>query len=133
LSDEGKRLVRHWGVEDYGAHINTIGAALLSDGRVLFGSYGGVILFDGQTWEFLPVAENFIMHQAALTDDEIYVSAGGTFGRLVRGDDGQYRYESLIDQVIADPNDYGVSGSMLKGYRMSDIREYLGEALAAVT
>ena len=58
LTDEGRKLVRHFGVGDYGAHVNTVDANLLSDGRVLFGSYGGVGIFDGQTWEFLPVAEN---------------------------------------------------------------------------
>jgi len=63
LTDEGERIVRHFAVEDYGAHVNTVGGAMLSDGRVLFGSYGGVVLFDGQTWDFLPVAENFIMDQ----------------------------------------------------------------------
>lgn len=40
------------------------------------------------------------------------MSAGGIFGRLIRGKNGRYAYESLIEQVIEDPADYGVSGSM---------------------
>ncbi len=113
LTDEGKQLVRHYGVEDYGAHINTIGGAMLSDGRVLFGTFGGLVLYSGQTWEFLPVVESFIMDQAVLNDDEIFVSGGGIFGRLHRGGKGRYAYESLVDQVVATPEDYGVEGSML--------------------
>ena len=113
LTDAGERVVRHFAVEDYGAHVNTIGGARLSDGRVLFGSYGGVVLFDGQTWDFLPVAENFIMNQVVLNDGEIYVSAGGIFGRLVRQANGRYAYESLIEKVTDDPANYGVSGSMV--------------------
>lgn len=113
LSDEGERIVRHYAVEDYGAHVNTVGAAMLSDGRVLFGSYGGVVLFDGQTWDFLPVADNFIMNQVVLNDAEIYVSAGGIFGRLLRQANGRYVYESLIEKVTDDPANYGVSGAMV--------------------
>jgi hypothetical protein len=77
LTDRGKQLVRHFDVSDYGAHINTIGGDMLSDGRVLFGTFGGVVLFDGQTWEFLPVVESFIMDQVVLSDAEIFVSGGG--------------------------------------------------------
>lgn len=113
LTERGKQLVRHYDVGDYGAHMNTIGGDTLSDGRVLFGSFGGVVLFGGQTWEFLPVVESFVMDQAVLNDDEIFVSGGGIFGRLNRGKDGRYIYESLVEQIVENPEDYGVHGSML--------------------
>jgi hypothetical protein len=80
---------------------------------VLFGSDGGGVLFDGQTWDFLPVAENFIMNQVVLNDAEIYVSAGDILGRLVRQGNGRYVYESLIEKVTDDPANYGVSGAMI--------------------
>lgn len=113
LTEKGKQLVRHYDVGDYGGHVNTVGGDMLSDGRVLFGTFGGVVLFDGQTWEFLPVVESFIMDQVVLTDDEIFVSGGGIFGRLQEGENGRYGYESLVDQVVDHPEDYGVDGSML--------------------
>ncbi|MCF3651075.1 hybrid sensor histidine kinase/response regulator [Synoicihabitans lomoniglobus] len=113
LSQEGKQLVRHFSSEDYEAHINTIGGAKLSDGRVVFGTFGGLLLFDGQTWTKLPIEENFIFNQAVTADDEIYVSSSGVFGRLQRGEDGRYAYESLIDRVVADPKDFGVGGSLV--------------------
>jgi len=113
LSEQGKQLVRHFDVEDYGAHVNTVSADMLSDGRVVFGSFGGVVMFDGQTWDFLPVVETFVMNVAVRRDDEIFVSGGGFFGRLNQGENGRYSYESLTDQVVADEADYGVSGSMV--------------------
>jgi signal transduction histidine kinase/DNA-binding NarL/FixJ family response regulator len=113
LTDKGKQLVRHYDVDDYGAHVNTVGGDMLSDGRVLFGSFGGVVLFSGQSWEFLPVVESFIMDQVVLNDDEIFVSGGGIFGRLHRQPNGRYEYESLVEQVVDSREDYGVGGSML--------------------
>jgi len=58
---------------------------MLSDGRGLFGSSGGVVLIDGWTWDFLPETETFIRDQVVLNDAQIYGSAGGIFGRLIRG------------------------------------------------
>lgn len=113
LSDEGKQLVRNFGVDEYGGHINTIGGAMLSDGRVLFGTYGGVVVFDGQSWSMLPVNDNFIFAQAVLSDEEIFVSGGGVFGRLVMGADGQYAYESLIDQVVDQRSKISPGGTLL--------------------
>tara|TARA_B110000305_G_scaffold59851_1_gene66287 strand:+ start:7006 stop:7335 length:330 start_codon:yes stop_codon:yes gene_type:complete len=82
LTERGKQLVRHDDVGDYGAHVNTIGGDMLSDGWVLFGTFGGVVLFGGQTWELLPVVESFMMNQVVLNDDEIFVSGGGISTRF---------------------------------------------------
>lgn len=113
LTERGKELIRHYDVSDYGGHVNTVSAGMLSDGRVLFGTFGGVVLYSGQTWELMPVVESFIMDLAVLHDDEIFVSGGGIFGRLVRGAHGRYDYESLVEHVVETPENYGVSGSML--------------------
>ena len=83
LTEEGKQLVRHYSVEDYGAHVNTVAAGLLSDGRVVLGSFGGLVMHDGQNWDFLPVEETFIMDLAVRSDEQIFVSSGGVFGRLI--------------------------------------------------
>lgn len=113
LTEEGKQLVRHYSVEDYGAHVNTVAAGLLSDGRVVFGSFGGLVMHDGQNWDFLPVEETFIMNLAVLSDEQIFVSSGGVFGRLVLQPNGRFAYESLVEQVVASAEDYGVAGSMV--------------------
>ena len=68
---------------------------------------------EGQSWTMLPVNDNFIFAQAVRSDDEIFVSGGGVFGRLVKQADGQFRYESLMEQVTDAPSEFAAGGSLV--------------------
>ncbi len=111
---EGKKLVRHFGVEDYGGHINTLDADKFEDGRVIFTTFGGLILFDGQNWRFLPVIDTFVRSVAVASDREIYVGSAGMFGRLVLQDNGEFAFEDLTDRILGeDHEELGVYSRLL--------------------
>ena len=93
----GAPLLRRFQPEDYNAAPQHQALATDPSGRMYVGNVEGVLRYDGETWDLLPLpAKTRVSDLATGRDGQIYVASYDTFGWLHTGDDGEVRYEELL-------------------------------------
>jgi len=93
----GAPLMRRFQPEDYNATPQHLALATDAAGRLYVGNVEGVLRYDGEAWDLLPLPGRAIARDLATgRDGQIYVASYDSFGWLIAGDDGQIRYEELL-------------------------------------
>lgn len=93
----GAPLLRRFQPEDYNAAPQHQALATDRTGRMYVGNVEGVLRYDGETWDLLPLPGKTPARDLATgSDGQIYVASYDSFGWLHAGDDGEVRYEELL-------------------------------------
>jgi diguanylate cyclase (GGDEF)-like protein len=93
----GAPLLQRFQPEDYNATPQHLALATDPSGRMYVGNVEGVLRYDGDTWELLPLpGKTEARDLAAGRDGRIYVASYDTFGWLTTGDDGAVHYQELL-------------------------------------
>ncbi len=93
----GAPLLRRFQPEDYNAAPQHLALAADPSGRMFVGNIEGVLRYDGETWDLLPLPGKMPASDIATgSDGKIYVASYDSFGWLHAGDDGEVRYEELL-------------------------------------
>lgn len=105
--EAGTPLLRVFLPADYGADQQNWAIAQGPDGVLYVGNTRGVLVFDGQRWTLVPVANGSAVRSLAIdAAGVVHVGAIGEIGRLEAGPDGMPRYVSLLEHVPADARDF---------------------------
>jgi len=91
--------VKNFTPKEYGTSQTPENQCIFQDSRgfIMAGNSGGVLIFDGSTWEFIEVEPgNFVTAIEEDNKGNIYVGTGnGQFGKLVIGKNGKFKFLSL--------------------------------------
>ncbi len=100
--DAGRRIVRNYTAEEYGAQPQNWCVARDARGVMYFGNNDGVLMYDGVRWRLIPIPNGSPARSIlALPDGRIFVGAVGDFGQLADGPDGRLRFVSLVERLPA--------------------------------
>jgi serine/threonine protein kinase/ligand-binding sensor domain-containing protein len=100
--DAGRRIVRNYTAEEYGAQPQNWCVARDARGVMYFGNNDGVLVYDGVRWRLIPIPNGSPARSIlALPDGRIFVGAVGDFGQLADGPDGRLRFVSLVERLPA--------------------------------
>ena len=98
--EAGQLFRRYVDPDTYGAHRQNWDATQDSSGVFYVANTGGILVYDGHTWQSVPTANRSIARSLAADEEgRVYVGAQRDFGRLRRDSVGQVRYVSLLDHV----------------------------------
>ncbi len=76
-------------------------------GVIYVGNSGAVMEYDGSTWRTIPVVSGSLVRSLAVDENGmVYLGTSGDFGRLIPDENGNLKYESLIDSVFAAENPF---------------------------
>ncbi len=96
----GQPLLRHFSAEDTKASPTHLGIATGVNGELFVGNSDGVLGYDGVDWTMTTLPGRAPGRALATgADGLVYVGGYDTFGRLVRGDDGQFAFEELLTRA----------------------------------
>ncbi|MFY2764022.1 diguanylate cyclase [Arenimonas sp. MALMAid1274] len=96
----GSPLLREFSAEDTKATPSYLSVTTAPSGEVFVGNLEGVLRYDGVDWLLTTLPGRSPGRSLATgTDGLVYVGGYDTFGRLVRGSDGHYRYEELLERA----------------------------------
>lgn len=117
-------------------------------GYIYVANSDGVLVYDGQTWEFVEMPDNgFAMSIATGSDGRVYVGTFGDFGYLEKDRKGNHRYQSLssklssedraamgeiIDIKVNDGSVYFVESSHIYIYESDTMRVWTGNNEGAI-
>ena len=94
----GKPFVTNYSYQDYDAGPINWWALEDNDGLMYFANGGGILQFDGVTWNNIEV-NNGVRCLVKDPDGTIYVGLGGDFGYLSPDETGKLEYISLMDKI----------------------------------
>jgi signal transduction histidine kinase/DNA-binding NarL/FixJ family response regulator len=112
----GAPLRQHFSPDDYGGYSSVTAVAHTAEGFTLFGTYHAAILYDGVTYEKIPVPATYV---TALCRDNAGVmwAAGDNEIGVIQADaaDGQLHYVSRMSWLPADARTFGRMRAMVAG------------------
>lgn len=93
---------RNYSPGEYRAHFQNWEIVQNQQGVILVANNDGLLSFDGVNWRRYDLEGKLFHSLRSLAIDDsgtIYCGTGSHFGYLIRGDDGSYRFISLLDRV----------------------------------
>ena len=97
--ERGLPPLRVFTAREYESHYQVWQSTVAPDGRMMFGSFGSVLEYDGARWRRHLVPTSFVRALAFDTDGALYVSTDQVFGRLNEDAFGNRNFESLTDRL----------------------------------
>ncbi len=90
---QGRPFIRNYTMEEYRAQQQNWSIAEDRQGLIMFGNNGGLLLFDGHTWELmkLPVMRGMVLDNSG----RIFMGMENNLGYLDADSSGHYRFHSL--------------------------------------
>jgi signal transduction histidine kinase/DNA-binding response OmpR family regulator len=107
-SERGLAPIELFGPADYGGHYQTWEIVQDRAGRIAVGSYSGVHLYDGRSWEKVTVNGAFMRHLALDAEGRIWCSGDNEAGYLQQDTTGAWSYESMVPQMPDDILPFGL-------------------------
>ncbi|MCH8495796.1 MAG: hypothetical protein LAT57_09230 [Balneolales bacterium] len=106
MPSRGSYFVTNFTPKDYNAGTQNWEIVQDSNGLIYVANRDGVLVFDGATWEIIPLTLNTPLRSLAIDEnDRVYVGAVGQFGYLKPDNIGKLQFVPLsdsIDSTIAD-------------------------------
>jgi serine phosphatase RsbU (regulator of sigma subunit) len=103
----GRALLRTYLPREYGGEAQNWALAQGADGVLHAGNNSGVLSYDGRRWQLLPLPNRDVVRSLAVdAAGTLWIGGKGDFGRLVRGADGEARFESLLGLVPPEDRDF---------------------------
>lgn len=88
--------IENYSSVEYQAGRQNWGIAIDDQGLVYVANHKGLLVFDGQRWELLPLRNNAIIRSVYPHQGRIYIGSYQEFGYWERNSKGNYSYNSLI-------------------------------------
>jgi signal transduction histidine kinase len=127
-AERGLPLIRNFPPRTYRAHEQVWSIVIAPNGELLAGNNDRVLVFDGFEWRHVPVpGASFVRELRAGADGTVWVGGVNELGRLRRGADGEWRYESLRALV---PEGLGNLGPLWKIHVREDGVWFQGNSAA---
>jgi len=98
----GRPFIRNYFPEEFEFDVNPETWAIVQDkrGMMYFGHPGGILEYDGVSWNGIPVSNNTIVRSLAMDENGIiYVGAQADFGFLMPNSTGRLTYVSLLNAL----------------------------------
>lgn len=99
--EKGRAFVENFTARDYRGKPTLFGAVQDSDGLMYFANYGSVVIYDGHSWDYIPISDSPILQLLPDRDGSMYLSPYDDFGQAIRDQHGQWQYESFRDRLPA--------------------------------
>lgn len=94
-------LLRNFTDKDYNARFQNWDITQDSNGVMYFANNGGLLCFDGYSWNLSPLPNGTILRSIYFDDDRIYNGTYKSFGYFQKNDRGEFDYHPLFF-----PNDF---------------------------
>ncbi|HKK38815.1 MAG TPA: hybrid sensor histidine kinase/response regulator transcription factor [Cryomorphaceae bacterium] len=98
--ERGLPFIEHYSPDEYEALTQNWGAVQDSLGLLYFANGGGVLIYNGVTWELIELPDK--THTKCIAIDEqnrVYIGASSEFGYIEPDERGQFQYVSLSDML----------------------------------
>ena len=92
----GLPVIRNYLPKDYKAHNQNWAIVEDHRGKLYFGNSSGVLEFDGNRWNLIPVTNSLVRSLAVDNNGTIFVGSADDFGYLERHNNGSLVYKSLL-------------------------------------
>lgn len=136
LPSRGSYFVTNYTPKDYNAGTQNWQIVQDRNGLIYVANRDGVLVFDGATWEMVPLTLTTPLRSLAIDEnDRVYVGAVGQFGYLEPDDIGKLRFVSLsddIDSSIADVWEVHVTENGVYFVTRSEIFRYEEGELSSI-
>ncbi|MCZ4408166.1 hybrid sensor histidine kinase/response regulator transcription factor [Cryomorphaceae bacterium 1068] len=113
-SESGLPFIEYYSPERYDALTQNWGAVQDSLGMLYFANGGGVLIYNGVTWELIELPNK--THTKCIAIDNksrVYVGAFGEFGFIEPDELGQFQYVSLSDSLQESDRDFSTIWTVL--------------------
>ncbi|MFY0598941.1 MAG: response regulator [Cyclobacteriaceae bacterium] len=99
----GVPLISNYGPEDYDFSNQNFAILSGQDGRMYFGNYEGILIYDGNAWSKIILPGGAPVYGLAQTPDgRIYVGGTNEMGYLESDPSGQLVYRSIMEKLKSD-------------------------------
>ncbi len=98
----GRPFIENFTARDYHGRPVLFSGVQDEQGLMYFVNFGAVVVYDGRTWEYIPVSDGPLLRVFPMPDGSMFVSPIDDFGRLARDSAGKWRYESYRDRLPAE-------------------------------
>lgn len=100
IGELGSPIIKNYDWADYKASTQNWAVVQGLDGIMYFGNNNGALVFDGKSWELIPVKNSSCVRSLERDDTgKIFVGAIGDFGFLKPDINGKLQYESLLPKL----------------------------------
>jgi serine phosphatase RsbU (regulator of sigma subunit) len=103
-------LIRNFGQREFGKTQPPENSCILQDERgiIYSGNAGGVLEYDGNSWNFIPVRRGVHVVSMCMGEDKrIYLGSIGEFGFIAPDTNGSMKYHSLLPLVAQEDQQFG--------------------------
>ena len=110
FSQQVRHQISYFSARDYGKGREAANWAGVQDknGILYFGNAGGVLKYDGVSWEYIPVKQQGAwVKSLAVDDNRIYVGSQNEFGYLSPDKSGKLGYTSISDSLNESQKSFG--------------------------
>jgi signal transduction histidine kinase/DNA-binding NarL/FixJ family response regulator len=101
VNELGRPFVENFTARDYAGQPGLFSGTQGPDRLMYFVNFGAVVIYDGRTWENIPVSDRPLMRVTPAPDGSIYVAPIDDFGRLRKDPGGRWSYESFLPRLPA--------------------------------
>ncbi len=107
LTVSGRPKVRHFGRDIFKGDTQFWSACENDDGIMFFGNNDGIVIFDGSSWQTLPLPNNSSVRGLLYSSTgTVYVAGFGHFGKITRDKYGKWSLISMVDLIAAKDRDF---------------------------
>jgi signal transduction histidine kinase/ActR/RegA family two-component response regulator len=85
-----------------------------ADGIIAFASKINVVLYDGRTWEHIPITDGYVLAVTPSTNGSFLASPVDDVGRLAKGADGRWAFTGLAARLPASLKPLGYVWSIVE-------------------
>lgn len=103
----GSQIVTNYSPKEYGAYGQNWAVAQNSTGIMYFGNGGGLLEFDGASWELYEIPNKSSINSLAIAEDgKIFIGGIGEFGYFLPNEAGKLTYHSLVNDLPRDKREF---------------------------
>ncbi len=103
---DGFKVIKHYDRNDYDNLPQNWWILQDRQGIVYVGNLGGLMLYDGVSWEKIAIDNHTVRSMAMDDNGTIYIGGRGEIGYLEPGDDGSPRYRSLVEHLPPEARNF---------------------------
>lgn len=100
--EQGRTYVQNFSARDFRGRPTLFAPALTPAGLVAYANFGSLVIYDGKSWQNIPVSDRPILSVYPARDGSYWLGLVEDFGRLVREPSGQWRFTSYAERLPAD-------------------------------